>query len=248
MSQRIPQSQRAEVATIVLLALLVVGGAIAMFRPKVLHGDSRRAEEAKAATVEVKTTTGDVDAVAKKRSAVAAASVVKIGEAAASMEASPEKDFIVRETPVALASLEAPDPSALLAAERRKVAVLEGRTAEITRLYGDAVEQARRNSDALAKAQRERDAAFARVDASNEKLAVVAAERLAASKTMWRFIIVSGVLVGLYMYVKLTHVSPAAMREAVADIRGGANPITALDGVTTRLQQSIIRTLTKLKT
>lgn len=230
--------QRGEALTIVLLAIVLIGGgAIGLSKTKWFHGDTKRANKA------TDTTTALVEATAKQ-GAVAAASVVKIGEANATAPESPEKSFIAREVPVALASLPKPDPEALLQAERRKVAVMEGRLAEASNLYGDALKRA----DQL---ERERAAALAAKLKADVELQRVAAERLGAEKqAFWAFCLV-GAIALLYIYTKLSHLSPSALAEAVRDMKGGAgeaNPaVAALDGVTTRFQQSIIRTINKLK-
>lgn len=230
-------NQRGEALTIVLVAIVAIGaGAFGLSKTKWFHGDTKRANQAS------ETTTALVEATTKQ-GAVAAASVVKIGEANSTAPDSPEKSFIGREVPVALASLPKPDPEALLAAERRKVAVMEGRLAEASSLYGDALKRAdmleKERTEAL-QAKREADAELQRV----------AAERLGAEKQafwMWCGI---GALVALYLWTKLTHLSPAALAEAVSDIKNGPgeehHAIRALDGVTSRFQQSMVRLTRKV--
>lgn len=222
-------SQRGEAITAVLLILVLIGGGLFVLKPKWTHGDSRRATES---TV----TTERLNEAQTKQGATAAASIVKIGEVIATAPESLEKEFIAREVPVALASLPAPDPLALVEAERRKVAVMEGRLAEAATLYNQALKRA----DTL---ERERAAALAAKRASDAELAQVAAERLGSERLM-NWAIAAAVLAGLlYIYVKVTHISPSALAEAVKDIKGGTQAITALDGVASRLQQRIVRLL-----
>ena len=218
----------------VLIGIAVVGVAgLFVAKPKFLHGDSRRA----AASTEA---TAAVDAAVTKQGAEAAASVVKIGEANATAPDSKEKDFIAREVPVALAKLPAPDAQALIEAERRKAAVLAGQLEAVSRLYDQALKRA----DVL---ERERAAALAERRAADLRLEQAAAEALGAERTRNGFIFCGVLAVGLYLYVKLTHFSPSAIAEAVADIKAGVHPITALDTVAGRLQQRLVNFLGRLK-
>lgn len=229
-------SQRGIAGIVVIAAIAILGGGLVMFKPKWLHGDSKRAAEA------ARTTEALVDS-QKKLSATAAASVVMIGEANAVAPDSPAKNFIAREVPVALSTLEAPDPTALIEAEKRKNAVLQGKIDVIERLYGDQAKVA----DAL---RRENAAVLAAKRASDAELAQVAAERLGAEKTAARWLFVAAACVVLYLYTKFTHLGPGAIAEAVADMRkqGATAGITALDGVTSRIQQKMVRIINKLTT
>ncbi len=226
-------SQRGVAPLVIVVVLAGIGLGLMAFKPKWLHGDSKRAAESAA-------TTEALLASQKKLSATAAASVAMIGQANATAPESREKEFVSREVPVALSLLEAPDPVALLAAERRKNAVLEGKVQVIEQLYGD---QAKTN-EAL---RHENVIAIAAKRASDTELAQVAAERLGAEKTATRWMIVAGVCVLLYLYVKFTHIGPGAIAEAVSDMRkqGATAGITALDGVTSRLQQKMVRFINK---
>jgi hypothetical protein len=226
-----PQSSRGDGGVTLLVALALVALGVIVMKPKIFHGDSRRADKS------VETTAALVDATAKQ-AAEAAASVVKIGEANATAPESPEKSFIAREVPVALAKLPAPDPRALIEAERRKAAVLAGRLEEANRLYGVAMERAD-------KLERERAAALAAKRASDAELERVAAERLGAERLMNWALAVAGLCVVLWLYAHITRPSVGALAEAVKDIKAGNltgnAAIAALDGVTTRLQQRLIR-------
>lgn len=222
------KSQRGEVTLIVLLAVLVLGGgAWGLSKTKWFHGDSKRA----------KTSTETTDALlaAKdKQAAVAAASVVKIGEANTTAPESPNKVFIGREVPVALASLPPPDAEALLAAERRKAAILEGRLIEADKLYGEAMKSA-------AQYQQEAARAIAAKRASDLALEQAAGEARGAEQQAFWFMLIAGAAVALYVWTKLSHISPLSLSAAVRDIREGTgetNPaIAALDSNTTPFQQ-----------
>lgn len=229
-------SQRGVAVMAVVAVVAVLGLGAVLFKPKFLHGDTRRAAEAAK-------TTEALLASQKKLSATAAASVVMIGEANTVAPDSPAKNFIAREVPVALSTLESPDPTALIEAEKRKNAVLQGKIDLIERLYGDqakAVESLRRENAAVLAAKR----------ASDAELAQVAAERLGAEKTASRWLFVAVACVLLYLYTKFTHLGPSAISEAVSDMRkqGDSAGITAIDGVTSRLQQKMVRFINKVTT
>lgn len=222
-------NNRGEALTIVLLAIVLLGGgAWGLSKTKWFDGASRRAQTS--------TQTTDALVAAKdKQAAVAAASVVKIGEANAVAPDSPSKTFIGREVPVALASLPPADIEALIAAERRKVAVLEGRLVEADRLYGDAMKRADEYQQAAARA-------IAAKRASDLALQQAAAQALGAEQQAFWFMLLAGAAGVLYLWTKLSHVSPLSLSRAVAEIRTGnaeTNPaIAALDGAITPFQQA----------
>jgi|GEM_PF-7127097 len=227
--------------TIIIEAMVALALIFLVAKPAFLDGDARRAKKSEEATAAVVTTVSAVDEAAKKRSAVAAASVTKIGEANATAPASPEKDFIAREVPVALSNLEAPDPQALLDAERRKVAVMEGRIQEADRLYGKALDDAKKLADAKAKAERDRDLALAARDRIDRDLSEAAAAKLAMERQRNIFILVGALAVGLWLWAKVTHFSPGQMAEVVKDINANVAPMTAIDTAASPLQQRIVR-------
>lgn len=227
-----------------LIELIVALAAILLIaKPAFLDGDSRRAKKSEEATAAVVETVSKVDDAAEKRGAVAAASVAKIGEANATAPASPEQEFIAREVPVALANLPAPDPQALLDAERRKVAVLEGRAMLADQLYGKALSEAKALAEAKTKAERDRDLALAARDRIDRDLSEAAAARLAAEHQRNMMILVALAAGALWLWAKLTHFSPGQIASAVTDIKSGAytDPVTALDTAASPLQQKLVR-------
>jgi hypothetical protein len=135
-----------------------------------------------------------------------------------------------------------PDAQKLIEAAERKAAVLSGQLAKVEQLYGDAFKRA----DEL---QRQATQAIAAKRASDAELERVAAERLGAEKTSNRMIIIAVVCGLLYVYTKLTHLGPGAISEMASDMRkqGQAAGLIALDGVTSRLQQSMVRLISKFK-
>jgi hypothetical protein len=209
---------RGEALTVVLLVLALVGGGIWLIKPKGLDGDSRRAATSRDTTAKLETAT-------TAQGASAAASVAKIGEANAQAPASPSRDFIAREVPAALAKLPAPDPLALIEAEKRRAAVMEGRAQEAARLYES---EAKRS----AQLQSERDAALAARQTADNALAEAAAARLAAERQRTAAIAIASLLGALWIYAKLYSITPAALGDAAAGIRAGRNPIDEISRVT----------------
>jgi hypothetical protein len=218
---------------VVVVGLLLGGLGLFIAKPRFMHGDSRRARQSQEASAALQEA-------ATKQSAEAAASVVKIGEAAATAPESPERTFITRDVPVALAKLPSPDPSALIEAERRKVAVMEGRLEEAARLYDKALKRAE-------TLEREKAAAMAERQRVDQELQSVAAERLGAERQRNAMVAVAVLLILLYGWAKYTHFSPAQIAQAAVDIRGGAKAITALDGVATMYQQKLVKRIARLK-
>lgn len=233
------KSQRGDISLAVLLVVALLGGGGYMAVKKGwFSGESKRAKTSTE-------TTEALVAAKDKQGAVAAASVVKIGEANAVAPESPSRSFIAREVPVALASLPAPDVTALIEAERRKLAVMEGRLTEADRLYGDAMKRAD-------EYQREAARAIAAKRASDLALEQAAAEARGAESQKFLFICVAVAAGVLYVWTKLSHVSPLTLSRAVADIKAGtveANPsIAALDGALSPFQQLNTRAMVWLRT
>lgn len=233
---------RAAIPVLLLWLLGALGVGLFVAKPKFLDKDSRKA------ATSVATTTALVDA-STLRGAFAAASVTAMVEANVAAPDSPARNFIAQEGKVALANLPAPDPQALIDAEKRKNAVLEGKLELTTQLYEKALHQADGNASALARA-------LAAKRGSDQALVQEAAERLGASRQARIAALVAICCLALWLYVKLTHLSPGAVAQAVVDMRAqaagtapAANPsVNALDGVTSRLQQGIIHFLARLKT
>lgn len=225
---------RGAVQLVVILVIAALGGlGLWVAKPKALHGDSQRAAASTDATNKLEDTTN-------KQGAKAAASVVKIGEANATAPASKEKDFISREVMLALGYLPAPDALALIDAEKRKTAIMEGRLNAASELY----ERALKDADQI---RRERDTALAARRKADLELEQTAAERLGAERQRNQMLAVAGLCLALFVYVKLTHLSPGALAEAVRDIKAKPEAaITALDSVTSRFQQRIVNFLSRL--
>lgn len=199
-----------------IVVVVALFGVVAwIVKPSMFPGASKRAAQSTTATAKVEQT-------ATAQGATAAASVAKIGEANATAPESPAKDFIAREVPVALASLPAPDPLALLAAEKRRAAVMEGRLDEARALYESAVKTA-------AKLQHERDNALAERRAVDLRLETSAAAEHAARVQAIIAGAVALLALAAWIYAKVYGVTPATLGLIAADIRAGVAPIHALD-------------------
>lgn len=199
----------------VLAALALLGAVAWWVKPSLFPGQSKRAAASTQATAAVETATN-------AQGASAAASVAKIGEANAVAPASPSKDFISREIPMALSRLPAPDPQALLEAERRRVAVMEGRLDEARRLYETAAKQSE-------KLQRERDEALAARRAVDLQLEQAAAAEHARTTQAIGAALVALLLLAGWIYTKVYSVGPDTLGKIAADVRAGIKPIAALN-------------------
>ena len=225
-------NQRGEVVTIVLICCALLGGLFLVKKPKVFDKRSKQADSSVVATANLENVTNE-------RGSQAAASVVAISKANTLAPDSPTKDFITKEIPVALANLPAPDALALIAAESRRAAVMEGRAIEAEKLYAAALQ----NASTL---QKERDTALAARRAIDSQLVEAAALQRGAEGERNLFIIVAVLSVALWLYCKITHFSPSAIASAISDIRKGSDPVTSLDIAASPLQQKIVDRIVKL--
>jgi type II secretory pathway pseudopilin PulG len=218
----------------VLAVLALIGVVTWLVKPSLLPGASRNAAQSTTATARVEATTHAQDA-------TAAASVVKIGEANATAPASPAKDFISQEVPVALASLPAPDPIALLAAEKRRSAVMEGRADEARKLYETAAKHA-------AQLQTERDNALAERRAVDLKLETAAAAEHARTVQFMGAAVIALLFAAAWLYAKIYGIHPEDAGRIIASIRGGQDPIQAFDTYLAPRLHKAVRTAAKLAT
>jgi prepilin-type N-terminal cleavage/methylation domain-containing protein len=198
---------------VVVVALL--GAAATWLAPKVFHGDSRRAKQSQEATADL------LDAQKAKEGNIAA-SVVVIGQANAEAPASPSKEFIAREVPLALSQLSAPDAIALLEASERKKAVMEGQLKQADKLYGQATAKVEDLVKKLAEAEEQRKA-------SDLAISEAAAYKLGAERTKMMLGAGIAVLVLVAAYLKFYGISQATMGRIAADARSGVPVIQAID-------------------
>jgi len=216
----------------ILVVVALIGGGAAWALPKWFNGDAKRAKQSKE-------TTAELIAAKDAQSAQAAASVTKIMEANALAPAGWQQEFIGLEGTVALSFLQKPDPMALARSEARLRAVAEGQRDEARRLY--ALESVR-----AGEAEKRATAAIVAKTRVDDELARVAAERVGAEQTRNIMILVAVLAGGLWLWTKFTHLSPDAVAELRNDI-AAVSPVAlgALDGVTSRLQQSFAKSARK---
>lgn len=228
---------RGAIPVIYLVGVLVLGTVgWGLSKTKWFHGESTRA----AASSQTTETLLNVNAVQDGK---AAAVFAKIGETNAEAPDSPQRKVISRFVPIGLSLTGQPDPAFMLELERLKVATLTGKLEQADKINASLMQDAAETQKQLARA-------IAAKRASDMALEQAAAEaRGAEQQAFWAILacLVAGVL---YVYTKLTHTSPWALAKAVTDMRNGsgeANPaIAALDGVTTPMQQFMVRMHTKL--
>jgi hypothetical protein len=217
-----------------VVVLAVLAGGLFVAKPSWFPGASKRAAKSTEATTKVEQA---VDA----QGAAVAASVVKIGEANAVAPESPSRAFIGQEVPVALARLPAPDAKALIEAERRRAAVMEGRLEEARKLYEVAAKQSER-------LQKERDEAFAarrEADLALEKAAAVEHSR---TMQMLGLGVVVVLLAAAWLYTRIYSISPETIGKVAADVRSGMNPISALNTHLSPRLHNRVRKAAKLAT
>ncbi len=157
------RSTLGEAATLLLagMALVTLAGWLG---PKILPGTfdrrTREAEQSQDASAQVEQAVAKAVQAEQAKGAVVAASNVQIGIAAGQLPDSPQRTFIVRESAWVSPLLPPPDPAALLAAERRRVAIMEGKVELADRLYRDAAKDNAALLARAAKAEARAEAAF----------------------------------------------------------------------------------------
>lgn len=210
------KSSRSGFTGVEVLIVVAVLGVLGLWvaKPALFGGASKRAADSTKSTVALIAAT---DA----QGGAAAASVVKIGEANASAPESPSRAFIASEVPVALSRLPAPDPIALLEAEKRRSAVMEGRVIEARSLYEVATKES-------AKLQKERDAALLARQQADTALEQAAAAEHARTVQMAVMVAIALALGIAWLWLKFNSVSPETLGKIAADVRAGVNPITAM--------------------
>ena len=135
-------SRRAFTGLEVMAVVALIGALTWAVAPQLFPGASKRAKASGKATAAVEQTTAAVDKATEAQGGAVAAGLTQIGTANASGPASPSRDFVSREVPHLLSMLPPPSPADLLAAESRRLAVMEGRVKEARDLYETAAARA----------------------------------------------------------------------------------------------------------
>lgn len=218
--------------------MAVFAGGTLLLKPAWLSRDSARAKASQEATARLL-------AAHKAQSASAAAGVTAIGKANSMAALSPTKEFLEWEVPAVLSKLEAPDPAELLAAEKRRVAVMEGRLEEAQRLYQT---EARRASDL----KKERDEAVADRQKADLEISNAAAAKVAAERQRNIFVAVVVLLAAGVVYLKFFYSSPGSIAKMLVDIRSAPigtkeTAVQAINTYTFPWQQDKIRALFERK-
>jgi hypothetical protein len=213
-------------AIFVILGLLGLGG-WGLSKTKWFHGESKRAT----ASTE---TTATLDAAHVDQQAKASATFQKIGETNAEAPESPQKRVIARFVPIGLGLTGAPDPAFLLELEKLKVAELTGKLAQADKISATLLQDAAQMRQDYAKALAAKRAA----DLAHEQ---AAAEARGAEQQAFWLMLVAGAAAVLYVWTKLSHVSPLSLSAAVRDLREGTTEpnaaIASLDANLTPFQQ-----------
>jgi len=184
------RSQRGEITTILLLAIVVIGGGLVATKTMpIFNGDSRRAKEGQE-------TTAALNAAAEAPAAANTASAQVIGQAAARLPDSPAASFIRNEVPIMLARGPVPAADELLAAEKRLNAYMSGQLDEARRLHSSALTQAGDLRAALADAQ----AAKRNAD---DAISTAAAEAIAANRAALGLGVLAALALAAFVWVKL---------------------------------------------
>ncbi len=228
---------------LVVIGLIALAGACGFlaFKPKKLDGASRNAAASQNATASVNAAHEAELQALKDKSSSAAAGVAVVGRVAGAMPDTPVRSAIVSEVGIVQSKLEPPNPIELLAAEKRAKAFLSGQLEEAHQLVTSAYQDSAALRDKLSAAEAKTAKAEAAREVIDLKLSEAAAKALGAEQASNRWKLGLAALAILYLYTKATHLSPGAIAEAAADIKKGTNGLVALDGVTTRLQQSLTR-------
>lgn len=234
------------VSLIVVLALALLGGGA--YASKRFGWFDQRTKEAQTS----QKTTDQLVKATDNQGGAAAAYVATIGATNAQAPDSKEKTAIAGLVPIALSYLPEPDPKKLLEAEKLKNAYLTGQLTLASNLTASALSEA-------AEARKETLKALTAKRASDEALLESAKEANEANADRFLFMIVAGAAGVLYLWTKLTHISPGQLSNIVSDIRKGANEtntaLQAIDVHSAPLQQMVTRAnvwlsdkLTKLTT
>ncbi|MBS0229456.1 MAG: hypothetical protein JSS23_12295 [Proteobacteria bacterium] len=219
---------RGEAATIVLITL-AAAGLIAWFVPKLWHKNTRNAEASTQATEQVDTAMRDRLAANIAKAASAAAGVATIGRATSDLPASPATEFVRAEVPAVLAKLPAPDPAALLEAEKRRVAVMEGKLQLAQKLYQEEGDRAAKLERDLAEKQHALEKAMEERRAVDTRLVATAAAQVAQSRQKWIFVGTTIVALALGLWIKLNGISIGTLGMMAADIRMGEQPMEVVN-------------------
>lgn len=208
--------------------------------PSAFDKRTREANQSQAASAEVEKRVAAAVEAEQAKGAVVAASVQQIGVAAGQLPESPQKTFIVRESGWAAPLLPPPDPAALLAAERRRVAILEGKLELTEKLYLQGTADNATLLARAAKAEAKLSAAYAARRDADADLAESAAYARGKDAVIGCLAAIA-VLCGLgWVYAKLNGFSAKTLGQMITDLRAGESAEAVFDRyVPVRLQREV---------
>lgn len=119
---------KGEAMLAIIAAVAVIGLAVMWFKPSVEATNAKRVDQV----------TQKIEDSNQKIGQKVSASLNQIGVANSMAPESPSKNFISKEVALTTPLLPAPSMEELLAAEKRRVAVMEGRIEEANKLYADS--------------------------------------------------------------------------------------------------------------
>ncbi len=239
---------RAEVLTIVMLILGLAGLGAYLFKPKKLDGESRRADKGKQTTEQVETSVAVAVAAEQAKGAKAAAIITEVAKANLAEPSSPNREYIDKDLTLALDLLPKADLVALLAAEKRHAAFVEGKLDAVEKLYGSAYTDNQALQKRAAIAETKADAAFNAKRESDNAISEAAAANLALSRRSAQQWFAIGILIVGFAIYRLHLVGPGALGKMAADIRGGGNALNALSNYTAPWLFARVQKAAKLNT
>lgn len=234
MKNSTPRSIAGEVATVILVGVAVValaGWLGPKLLPSVFDKRTKQAEQSQDASAAVEKAVVKAVQAEQDKGAVVAASVQQIGVAAGQLPDSPQKQFIVREGIWVSPLLPAPDPAALLASERRRVAILEGKLELADRLYAQGTKDNAALLVRAVKAEAKAEAAFAGRREADSALAESAAYARGKDAVIG-VLFALAVLCGLgWLYARFTGLSRVDIARMANRAREGGSALEVIDAV-----------------
>lgn len=225
-------SRRALTGVEIAIVLAVLGVGIWLFAPKLLPGAAKRAEKSV-------TTSRELIAAKDAPAAANAASLTVITRALADVPDSPSTRFIANEVPIMLARSPAPDPMELLAAEKRRVAFIEGQLDEQRRLTAMAMKDSANLVARVAKAE-------AAKLASDQAIVSAAAAERARTLQFIGMSLVALIVAGAWLWLKFNSIGIPSIGKLAYDLRAGTNPIEALSNIVDQRHHDRVQRLVKL--
>ncbi len=199
-----------------ILGIGAVGtGSLYLAKPELFSKEVARAKANEKANA-------GVNGAVQQKEGNAAASLVNIGIAADLGPDGPTKDYMDREVPLALSNLFAPSSAQLVAAANRRTAVMSGKFELADSLYKNETQKS-------AQLQAKLDKALKAQQEAQQAISEAAIANAAANRDKMMLIGLALVLGLLWVYSKVYGISLSTGGTILADIKAGADPVTAFD-------------------